>query len=86
MTLLICAASQCRVEVVKALVAKGADPRATNKKGETALMAAAAKGCKELVDYLLSKGVPIEATTTNGVTALLEVVAIGNAGNGQILD
>ncbi|CAM2010349.1 ankyrin repeat domain-containing protein [Acanthopleuribacter pedis] len=56
-------------EALAALQA-GADPRQTNRFGDTALMWAAAKGYRDIVDLLLSKKVDIHHTGSYGRNAL----------------
>ena len=63
-------------EVVKALLANGADVNAKDKYGATALMVASEKSYLEVVKALLAKGADVNAKDNNGVTALM--VASGN--------
>jgi ankyrin repeat protein len=59
------------IEVVKDLLAKGADVNAKeNIVGLTALMDAALHGNAEVVRALLAKGADVNAKTKNGRTAL----------------
>ncbi len=59
------------IEVVQALINKGADLNAKRTDGVTALMIASDKGYKEVVQALLDKGADVNAKKTDGVTALI---------------
>lgn len=66
------AARGCHLDVVKLLVAHGADVNARDIKrlgGYTPLMYAAAHGCVGMCEYLLSHGANIDATDSSGNTA-----------------
>ncbi|MFP6890167.1 MAG: ankyrin repeat domain-containing protein [Nitrospinota bacterium] len=62
------------LEAVKRLLEGGADIRAENKSGFTALHYAARYGHAGLVRHLLSKGAPINARTKKGWTSLQQAV------------
>mmetsp|Transcript_21787 Transcript_21787/g.32574 ORF Transcript_21787/g.32574 Transcript_21787/m.32574 type:complete len:891 (-) Transcript_21787:80-2752(-) len=71
-TPLIAAASEGHVEVLEALVAKGADVNAADKDGTNALMAACARGHTDLVRAMLKvPGVELNQQNTDGHTALM---------------
>ena len=57
-------------EVVKLLLAKGADINVKNSNGETALMAASSRGNADVVKLLLDKGADINVKNSKGKTAL----------------
>jgi|GEM_PF-3466116 len=58
-------------EMVMALLALGADARASDNDGNTALMIAASQDNPGIVGALLAAGVEIDATNNNGRTALM---------------
>jgi uncharacterized protein len=68
---LIKAAGDGDLEMVKSLIAKGANVNAKDEDGETALMGAAEKGHLEIVKLLLGKGAKVNAKNEEGVTALM---------------
>jgi uncharacterized protein len=57
-------------QVVEMLLDAGADPNATNSRGETALMWASLAGLPDMVKILLAKGAWVDRRETNGVSAL----------------
>ena len=59
----------CRTEIVQALIDKGADVNAKDKKGATALMLASQKGYKEIVQLLITKGADVNAKIIEHVDA-----------------
>jgi ankyrin repeat protein len=67
----------------RALLSRGADARARDKDGSTALMWAAVYGDASLLDTLLSQGADVNAKNHAGATALMW--AIGNLQNVQLL-
>ena len=75
---LIDASLNGHVEVVEALLAKGADINAKTKIGWTALIGASLKGHVEVVKLLLAKGADINATTEDGRTALMAASSKGH--------
>ena len=58
-------------EMVKLLIANGADVNQKNVRGATALMAAAIDGLPSVVRYLLERGADVNASDKNGTTALM---------------
>ena len=70
-TLLISAVKKGRTEIVKLLLAAGADIDATNKHGMTALLLATEKKFTEIAKVLLSAGAYVNARTETGWTALI---------------
>jgi hypothetical protein len=72
-----------RTDIVKMLLAAGADVDAASRKeedwlmGGTPLMYAAANGCDDLVQLLLDKGADVDAKTPGGFTALWMAKSFG---------
>ena len=56
------------VDVLKALIAKGADVNATNDAGMTALHYAAARGSDRIIEYLASQGARFDVKNKQGRT------------------
>mmetsp|Transcript_5917 Transcript_5917/g.17020 ORF Transcript_5917/g.17020 Transcript_5917/m.17020 type:complete len:928 (-) Transcript_5917:85-2868(-) len=78
-TPVIIAAAHGHVDVVRYLIAAGADQNRSNKDGVTSLMYAAASGRVEVMKALLEDGgMDIDATHSNGGTALIEA-STGNS-------
>lgn len=59
------------LEMVKLLIAHGADVNQKNFRGATALMGAAAAGPASVVKYLIEKGADVNARDKDGATALM---------------
>lgn len=59
------------LEMVKLLIAHGADVNLKNFRGATALMGAAAAGPASVVKYLIEKGADVNARDEDGTTALM---------------
>ncbi|HET8671376.1 MAG TPA: ankyrin repeat domain-containing protein [Candidatus Saccharimonadales bacterium] len=59
------------LEMVKLLIAHGADVNQKNFRGATALMGAAAAGPASVVKYLIEKGADVNARDNDGTTALM---------------
>jgi ankyrin repeat protein len=59
------------LEMVKLLIANGADVNQKNVRGATALMAAAIDGTASVVRYLLEQGADVNARDKDGTTALM---------------
>lgn len=59
------------LEMVKLLLANGADVNQKNFRGSTALMAAAIDGTPSVVRYLLEQGADVNASDKDGITALM---------------
>ena len=59
------------LEMVKLLIANGADVNLKNARGATALMAAAIDGIPSVVRYLLEQGADVNASDKDGTTALM---------------
>ena len=71
-TALMIAANAGSVDVVKQLIARGADVNlAESRKGQTALMWAAAEGHPEVVQVLIDQKADIRAASKSGFTALV---------------
>jgi len=77
--ILIAAAQEGDLEVMKYLLGKGADVNAKLGIGWTALMAAAGRGNAEAVKFLLDKGADVNAKLRSGRTALMAAAEQGNA-------
>lgn len=59
------------LDIVKLLIANGADVNQKNFRGATALMAAAIDGIPSVVRYLLEQGADVNASDKDGTTALM---------------
>ena len=68
---LIKAARAGNLKQVQALLKKGVDVDAKNKRGQTALMSASERGHVEVMKTLLDKGADFDAEDENGATALM---------------
>jgi ankyrin repeat protein len=80
-TALMTAARTGRMEAVNALLARGADIHAKEKKqGQTALMWAAAEGHAEVVAALVKAGADFQTRVSSGFTPLLFAVREGRLG------
>jgi ankyrin repeat protein len=75
---LILAAQEGHIDVVKALLANGADINAQNSDGDTALIFAVRGGHIDVVKALLDKGADINAKNSDGDTALILAVRGGH--------
>lgn len=78
-TALMLGAGAARADLVRALLAAGADVNATNVRGGTALMYAATQGETEIVAALLSRGAAVNARAENDWTAVTLAAATGQA-------
>jgi ankyrin repeat protein len=68
------------LDIVQALLAKGADINAKEKKGgTTALMVASLEGHLDIVQALLAKGADVNAKASDGTTALDAAAQGGHA-------
>jgi len=76
-TVLHQASYEGRLEVVKHLMANGADPNVINKKGETALHRASYGGVLKVVKYLIDNGADPELKDNNGKTAYDHAINVG---------
>jgi ankyrin repeat protein len=76
-TPLLNAAEAGRVDLLKLLVAAGANPKATQQDGRNALHLAASSESPEAVQYLLDQKLAVNAPNDLGGTALLEAAASG---------
>jgi ankyrin repeat protein len=86
MTILMRASQYGYVEVVKALVAFGANVNATDDHGETALKWTAGSPNKaQMITFLVSKGARINAQDIAGFTPLIQAAAEGYVENVQAL-
>ena len=74
-TALLCAIKKNRLDIVKLLLAKGANPNIQGYKGVTALMLAISKGYLDIVKELLAhKATDPNVKTENGTTVLMSAV------------
>jgi ankyrin repeat protein len=73
------------VAVAKLLIAHGADPRATNERGETPLHTAARHGLVEMAKLLIASGAPVDATDKDGQTPLHQAAWMGHADMAALL-
>ena len=72
LTALLLASLNRRLDVLQALLARGADVNAKdNGSGLTALMSASAKGYLDVVQTLIAKGADVNAKDNSGLTALM---------------
>lgn len=60
----------CRLDIMKALLAKGADPHMADDDGRTALHAAAAMGLVKAIQALVDMGSDVNAVDKHGKTSL----------------
>jgi len=83
---LLTASSRGLTELVRLLLARGADPHdVRGSDGWTPLMAAASSGHTETVELLLVNGAPPEAAATDGYTPLLEACTNGHSETASLL-
>ena len=66
-----------RLEVVQALLDKGANVNAKTEKGTTALMMASSTGQTDVVQMLLENGANVNAKTSYSLTALMRAAEGG---------
>lgn len=71
-TPLYLAACEGNPEIVKLLIAKGADVNAKGQDGDTPLMGASARGHQEVAELLLAKGADVNAKLYDDRTALID--------------
>jgi len=67
---LVTAAYEGEFDLVRTLIAAGADPNVTNEHGDTAVMLAAEHAYNSIVEFLLDHGTNINAKDHDGDTAL----------------
>ncbi len=72
------AASYGHTEIIKELIAAGADVNVKNNDGETALMSAAIGGRTEVVKILIIAKADVNAQDNKGETALIEAAYCGH--------
>ena len=82
---LIRAARRGDLSRVETLLDQGADVKAKDNEGVTALMTAALEGHSAVVNTLLQRGADVNAKTKEGNTALCEAAWGGHAGIVQAL-
>lgn len=75
---LIDAAKRKDVAQVQSLLNRGADVKAKNKEGETALMSAAIQDRSDIAQLLISHGADVAAKLPNGWTALMLAAVMGH--------
>ena len=74
------------LEMVKMLLAAGANPKATTREGEiTPLYMACANGDAAIMDALLKAGADANAANSNGTTVLMNAAASGSADAVKVL-
>lgn len=76
-TPMMLAALKGHVDIVKMLIAKGADMEARNETGLTALMYAASNGHKDVVETLISNKADVDAKDNGRATALMYAAGKG---------
>jgi ankyrin repeat protein len=74
------AGAEGRTEILKLLLAEGANLKDTNRYGGTALIPAAEKGHPDNVRLLLDAGVDPDHVNRLGWTALLEAIVLSDGG------
>ncbi|KAK9891834.1 hypothetical protein WA026_016633 [Henosepilachna vigintioctopunctata] len=79
------AASAGHLDIVRLLVAHGADVNAQSTTGNTPLMYGCAGGHTEVVQFLLEHGANVEDHNENGHTPLMEAASAGHVGLAKIL-
>ncbi|XP_044743261.1 ankyrin repeat and KH domain-containing protein 1 isoform X4 [Chrysoperla carnea] len=79
------AASAGHVDIVRLLIAHGADVNAQSSSGNTPLMYGCAGGHEEVVRVLLEAGSNVEDHNENGHTPLMEAASAGHVGVSKIL-
>jgi len=79
------AASAGHTDIVRLLIAHGADVNAQSSSGNTPLMYACAGGHEEVVRVLLEAGANVEVHNENGHTPLMEAASAGHCGVAKIL-
>jgi len=79
------AASAGHTDIVRLLIAHGADVNAQSSTGNTPLMYACAGGHEEVVRVLLEAGANVEVHNENGHTPLMEAASAGHCGVAKIL-
>ncbi|XP_050507031.1 ankyrin repeat domain-containing protein 17-like isoform X3 [Diabrotica virgifera virgifera] len=79
------AASAGHLDIVRLLVAHGADVNAQSTSGNTPLMYGCAGGHTEVVKFLLENGANVEDHNENGHTPLMEAASAGHVGLAKIL-
>jgi ankyrin repeat protein len=84
-TALTWAVGQVQKEMVKLLLAEGADVEATDKTSWPALTHAAWHGQNETVELLLEKGAAIDARDKNGRTPLMCATRLGRTDTARLL-
>ena len=84
-TALMHASSQGHTDIVKLLLANGADIETADENGYTALMMASLPGHTETVEILLANGVNIEAADKFGETALMDASYQGHTDTVEFL-
>ncbi|MDN4163987.1 ankyrin repeat domain-containing protein [Cytophagales bacterium LB-30] len=83
--LLVLAAYYNQLGVVEWLIENGADPNATDKMGNTALMGTCFKGFTKLAELLIEKGTHINHRNAEGATALIYAATFGQTAIAQLL-
>ena len=78
-TALMAASTYGQAQVVKFLLASGADATVKLKDGSTTLYQAAQNGNREVAEALISSGVELNARTDKGRTALIRAAWMGHA-------
>ncbi len=84
-TALIAAAGGGHIDIVKTLLAAGADVKKLNIEGRSALMAAALRGDEAIIKILLDSGADVKVKDQQGETALFDAVRYGHVGTVKLL-
>jgi ankyrin repeat protein len=74
---LMAAASRGRFELIRELIAKGANVNSRNRQGKTPLMKAASLGRVQTIELLIEAGANLDAVHVRGGTALMKAASRG---------
>ena len=84
-TLLVAAANPGSIEIVRLLIANGADPKERGPLGRTALILSADANDLEMVKFFLEKGLEVNATNRTDKSGHTALMAASSQTNGDIV-